>query len=241
MAKSPRAPIRAATKHQLNAQFDTACGICRSGTSSQLVIHHIDNDIQNPTLQNLLLLCENCHADFTRGLKSEADAKMFKRMAETGYLQPRKPLTSPKTGSADVINHGTNSGVIGQTIHIGSIQVPRDRRGNSSRELPGTIGADPDMRTYANYLAGKYIECQKNSAGWGRRKGPPFKPGATHGILGEGFGVTNSLLQIPQSRFFEWVASAQNKIRRTVFAKSLKHDFFHSWEDHLRQRRAAED
>lgn len=52
----------------------------------------------------------------------------------------------------------------------------------------------------------------------------------------KGFGVTNSVYQIAQSRFHEWVESAQSKIRRTIFAKNLGHDFIHSWEEHLRQR-----
>ena len=64
----------------------------------------------------------------------------------------------------------------------------------------------------------------------------PFSPASAHGILGQGFGVTDSVYQIPQSRFPEWVASAQAKIRRTVFAKMLGHEFFHSWEEHLKQR-----
>lgn len=236
--KQRRAPIRAATKHQLYDQFDSACAVCRTTVSAKLEIHHIDGDTQNPMLENLLLVCGGYHNEFTRGTKNEADARMFKRMAETGFLPPRQDREQP--GGVRVVNKGENSGVMGGTVNIGSIKVPRDRRGKSGNDLPGTIGADADMRTYANYLVGKYIDCRKKGEKWVRQKGGRFNAGAAHSILGEGFGVTNSVLQISQQRFHEWVAAAQAKIRRTVFAKNLSHEFFHSWEEHLKQRGRGE-
>lgn len=235
--KSPRrAPIKAETKHKLYDQFDSACAVCRDTTSAKLEIHHIDGDTQNPSLENLLLVCGGCHNEFTRGTRCEADARMFKRMAETGFLQPRKGTKGTPCGNTNVANHGHNSGVMAGTVNVGTIKVPRNRRGKAANDLPGTVGADPDMRTYAKYLVGKYIECRLEGEKWIRQYDRPFAPGSAHGILGKGFGVSNSVFQIAQSRFEEWVASAQAKIRRTVFAKNIGHDIFHSWEEHLRQR-----
>jgi hypothetical protein len=82
----------------------------------------------------------------------------------------------------------------------------------------------------------KYIDCRLKGEKRVKQYKRPFSPGSAHTILGKGFGVTNSVYQIPQSRFHEWVNSAQSKISRTVFAKSLSHDFFHSWDEHLKQR-----
>ena len=234
--KRKRAPIKAATKHLLNDQFGSACAICRDGTSAKLEIHHIDGDAQNPTLENLLILCGGCHNEFTIGTKSEADARMFKRMAETGFLPPRKDHPNFPEASSKVVNTGTNNGFMAEKIHIKNLNIPRDRAGKSSRDLPGTIGANADMRTYAIYLVKKYIEARQKGERWVRQYKSPFHPGSAHSILGEGFGVTNSVLQISQESFFLWVESAQQKIRRTVFAKNLGHEFFHTWEEHLRQR-----
>lgn len=235
--KSPRrAPIKAETKHKLYDQFDSACAVCRDTTSAKLEIHHIDGDTQNPSLENLLLVCGGCHNEFTRGTRCEADARMFKRMAETGFLQPRKGTKCTPCGNTNVANHGHNSGVMAGTVNVGTIKIPRNKRGKAANDLPGTVGADPDMRTYAKYLVGKYIECRQKGEQWVRQYSRPFNPGSAHGILGEGFGVSNSVYEIAQNRFHEWVASAQSKIRRTVFAKNLDHDIFHSWEEHLRQR-----
>jgi HNH endonuclease len=233
-AKSKRAAISAATKHLLNDQFASACGVCRETKTSKLDIHHIDGDVQNPSLENLILICASCHAEFTRGTKSEAEARMFKRMAETGHLPPRKDTA--KSHGSDIVNHGTNQGIMGHTVNISKMTVPRDNKGKSSRELPGTIGEDADMRTYATYLVGKYIEARVNGEKWVKQKGGPFRPSATHGILGKGFGVTNSILQISKEKFFDWVTATQKKIRGTVFGKNLRHNFFHSWEEHLKER-----
>lgn len=234
--KRKKAPIKAVTKHLLNDQFGTACAVCRDGASAKLEIHHIDGDTQNPTLENLIILCGGCHNEFTLGTKSEADALMFKRMAETGHLPPRKDHPKFAEATSRVINTGTNNGLMAEKIHIKNLKIPRDRGGKSSREIPGTIGAEADMRTYATYLVGKYIKARQEGEKRVKQYKSSFQPGSAHIILGKGFGVTNSVLQISQESFFPWIASAQEKIRRTVFAQNLGHEFFHSWEEHLRQR-----
>lgn len=140
----------------------------------------------------------------------------------------RPSISLKQSGSGNVQMAGD-----GNTVNV---KVPRDSRGKSARDLPGTIGADPDMRTYAKYLVDKYIECRLKGEKRIQQYSRPFNPKSAHGILGQGFGVTNSVYQIPQSKFQDWVAAAQVKIRRTIFAKRLPHDIFHSWEEHLRQR-----
>jgi hypothetical protein len=236
MRNKKRAPIKAATKHLLNDQFKSACAVCRDATSAKLEIHHIDGDTQNPTFENLMILCGGCHNEFTLGTKNEADARMFKRMAETGHLAPRKDIHILARPGGQFVNKGINNGVMADVVHIKNLKVQRNQAGKSSRELPGTIGADVDMRTYATYLVGKYIKCRQDGEKWIKQYRRPFNPASAHGILGEGYGVTNSVLQIPQTLFFRWMESAQNKIRRTIFAKNLGHEFFHSWEEHLRRR-----
>lgn len=150
----------------------------------------------------------------------------------------KKPTRTPKASKSTVKQTAIGTGNVqmagnGNTVNV---KVPRDTKGKSARDLPGTIGADPDMRTYAKYLVDKYIECRLEGEKRIQQYSRPFNPKSAHGILGQGFGVTNSVYQIPQGRFHDWVASAQAKIRRTIFAKRLPHDHFHLWEDHLRQR-----
>ena len=154
--------------------------------------------------------------------------KLLDHIAKSKARKPKPSVKLTATGTGNVQMAGDGN--------IVSIKVPRDRRGKSANDLPGTIGANPDMRTYATYLVGKYIKCRQEGEKWVQQYKRPFIASSAHGILGEGFGVTNSVLQIAQSHFHEWVRSTQAKIRRTVFAKNLGHEFFHSWEEHLRQR-----
>jgi hypothetical protein len=170
--------------------------------------------------------------DFRKRLGGHLHKKVLELLA-------RKPKAKAKKSKPSIEQTATGTGnvqVAGNTVNVGSIKVPRDRRGKSARDLPGTIGADPDMRTYAKYLVEKYIKCRKEGEKRVQQYSSPFSPGSAHGILGQGFGVTNSVYQIRQLLFHDWVRSAQAKIRRTVFAKNLGHEFFHSWEEHLRQR-----
>jgi hypothetical protein len=173
-------------------------------------------------------------SDFRKRFADHLQKMVCQLLAHVAKSKARKPKPTVKqtaTGTGNVQMAGD-----GNTVNIGSIKVPRDRRGKSANDLPGTIGADPDMRTYAGYLVGKYIECRQKGEKRIQQYDRPFSPGSANGILGKGFGVTNSVYQIAQSRFLEWVESAQAKIRRTIFAKRLGHEFFHSWEEHLRQR-----
>lgn len=233
MAKERRAPIKTAIKHRLMAECDSACADCRDGTPSKIDFHHIDGNRSNSTYENLLVVCAGCHAEFTRGTKSEADAMLLKRMAQASKLPPRR-------GSEARISVGVNSGVVAGNVGTLNFRVS-GRESKAPALIPGTIGADPDMRTYANYLVGRYIDWRKKSDEQLRRLGRPprraFSPGSAHGILGEGFGVTNSVLQISEDRFFPWVASAQAKIDRTVWGKKNPHRNYHTWEEHLRERR----
>jgi len=172
--------------------------------------------------------------DFRKRFGDHLHQKVLELLAQKPKLKAKKPkptIQQTVTGTANVQMAGD-----GNTVNIGSIKVARDQRGKSAKDLPGTIGADVDMRTYAKYLVDKYIDCRQKGEKRIQQYKRPFAPGSAHGILGEGFGVTNSVYHIPQSRFHDWVESAQVKIRRTVFAKTLQHEFFHSWEEHLRQR-----
>ena len=152
-------------------------------------------------------------------------------MAEAGYLPPPKG----QSPNAPVMNIQHNAGLAAHNMHIEKVQIPRNRK---AKRVPiqGLIEADPDMRTYADYLVKRYIEWRKNGQRFDKRK---FSPGSAHGILAEGFGSVSSVMLIPQHRFFEWVAQAQYKIDRTAFGKNNRNRNFHTWEEHLALRHGS--
>jgi hypothetical protein len=156
---------------------------------------------------------------------------LWKRMAEAGAL-PKPKGHLPDAGTTIQNNYG----IAGTTVNIQEVKLPRSEAKSGRREItPGLVEAEPDMRTYANYLVGRYIEWRKKSQSI---DGRPFSAGSAHGILCEGFG-SQSVLLIPQSRFFDWVESAQAKIDRTTWGKINKKRVgknYHAWEDHLKER-----
>lgn len=235
MKNKKRAPIKSAVKHQLNDQFASACAVCRDGISAKLEIHHIDGDTQNSAIENLMILCGGCHNEFTLGTRNEADARMYKRMAETGLLPSRKGEDrQPKAGDT-ITNNGTNTGAMAGTMHVENLTVNQKKeRSGKAPLMPGTVGADADMRDYANYLAKRYIDWRKKGIANGidRRR---FSPASAQGILCEGFGAQSAHM-IAQKRFFDWVLQAQRKIDATVWGKMNRHRNYHTWEEHLRER-----
>ena len=200
--------------------------------SDALNPHHIDQDRSNTIKSNLILLCASCHSKQQVGVISEADVMLWKRMAEAGALPP--PKGSPSFSDTIIQN---NYGVAGNTINIQQLNMRRSSSSKGRREVtPGLIEADADMRTYANYIVGRYIEWRKKGQDIDRRR---FAPGSAHGILGEGFGSPSSVLLIPQTKFFAWVVSAQAKIDRTAWGrinKVRKGRNYHTWEEHLTER-----
>lgn len=205
--------------------------MCREWSTASHEMHHIDGDRSNSVKINLILLCGNCHSKQKAGVFSEAQVRMWKRMAQVGAL-PQPKGQNPATAFTMRDNYGVNAGV-----YINELKMPRESRSKGRREItPGLIEADPDMRTYADYLVKRYIEWRKKGAAIDKRF---FSAGSAHGIMGEGFGSPSSVLLIAQGRFHAWVVQAQAKIDRTTFGRingSNGKPNYHTWQEHLSQR-----
>lgn len=230
--KSPRKKTSKAVEHQVREECGQACAnpTCREWRTATHELHHIDGDRANGERANLILFCGNCHGRQIAGLISEADVRLWKRMAEAGALPP------PKSQTAASVTMQDNYGIAGQTVNVGTVNMRRGFSSTKRRAItPGLIEADPDMRTYADYLVKKYIEWRKKGQAIDNRA---FSAGSAHGILAEGFGSPSSVLLIPQVRFYDWVSQAQAKIDRTTFGRINRKRArnYHTWEEHLTRR-----
>ena len=128
-----------------------------------------------------------------------------------------------------------NYGVAGERVYVEKLTIKQMRKGSvKAPPIPGTIGANADMRTYATYLVKTYIKWRKYGIKYGKDK-RSFNAGSSHGILCEGYG-TDSALLIDQRRFSAWISQAQFKIDNTVGGKMNPHRNYHTWEEHLAQR-----
>ena len=225
-----RKHIPKALGHAVREECKQACANpeCREWSTATHELHHIDGNSSNSIQKNLILLCGSCHNKVEAGICSESDVMVWKRMSESGWLPPPKG----QAPAGPTVTIQTNEGIAGHAVHIDKVILKRSKKGKNE-PLPGTIGADPDMRTYATYLVGKYIDCRKLGQKYDRRN---FSPGRAHGILGEGFGSPSSVMHISQSRFLDWVAQAQAKINNTAWGRINKNRKYHSWEEHLAER-----
>ncbi|SRR6266404_9127125 len=202
-------------------------------------IHHIDGDRSNRAFENLVLTCRNHHGQIEAQLIPHWEVVLKKQLLSNPSVMERlKQSSKPSTPPAVQIVGGDNHGIAAQNVNIETLRMPR-RHATARREITaGLIEADPDMRTYANYLVKRYIDWRKKSFPIDGRR---FSPAAAHGILAEGFGSATSVLLIPQKRFVEWVKQAQAKIDRTTFGKINRKSSrnYHSWDEHLAERRGT--
>jgi hypothetical protein len=238
--KPKRKTLTKALQKRLIMEAQSCCPWCEKPMQhDEVEFHHIDEDRSNNSFENLILVCRNHHGQITSKAIPLWDVVLKKQilcnrneMERLGFLKPaptRPAPSGPKIGR-------DNNGIAANEVHVENLHLHRDKKAGRREITPGLIEADPDMRTYATYLVKKYIAWRKKGSIVDSRK---FNPRSAHGILGKGYGSTDSVLLITQARFHRWVTDAQKKIDGTSFGrinKGKKIRNYHSWEEHLQQR-----
>lgn len=72
-------------KMQIRIEAGHCCSIC--GANSPLEFHHIDEDRENNTLENIILLCCNHHREFHKGNITKKEMEEYKRRLETNRIR----------------------------------------------------------------------------------------------------------------------------------------------------------
>lgn len=62
------------TKRILYQECKSMCSDCSNEDTNSFEFHHIDNNPANNSIENLLVLCSNCHKKYTNGIKTKDDA-----------------------------------------------------------------------------------------------------------------------------------------------------------------------
>jgi hypothetical protein len=236
--KPKRKALTKALERKIILEAGGQCPWCQTKVlASEVEIHHIDEDRSNNVPENLLLVCRNHHGQIGARVIPNWEVLLKKQMlSNPGTLErlglKKKEETPPPI--APIVGRD-NSGIAVNQVNIGTVHLRKTSKGRRSI-TPGLVEANPDMRTYATYLVGKYIEWRMKGASIDKRK---FSPGSAHGILAKGYGSPGSVLLIPASKFFKWVGDAQMKIDGTVFGQRNKRNGYpnyHTWEKHLAER-----
>jgi len=131
--KSKRQPIPKAVEHQVREQCGQACANpeCRKWNTATHELHHINADRSQSIMENLILLCANCHAEEQQGIISLAKIMIWKHMAESGYLPPPAGQLPP-TSTVMRDNHG----IIADRLHVKNLTV------NQKNETYGRVEVD---------------------------------------------------------------------------------------------------
>jgi hypothetical protein len=91
------------------------------------------------------------------------------------------------------------------------------------------VGADIAMRSYIEYLNGRYIEYRNH----GIRRGidrRPFFSGMLHNLVKAHFGARTNL--VPQHRFADLMVFMQRAIDNTIWGRNSRHRNYHSFDEH---------
>lgn len=73
-----RPPIPYKVKSKLQKEIDSECPFCNNREVEYFEFHHIDENPENNSEVNLLLLCANCHTKITKGDISFEEVKRIK-------------------------------------------------------------------------------------------------------------------------------------------------------------------
>jgi len=237
-----------ATESGVLTQCARRCCLCFGLSGDDAVkagqIAHLDDDPSNNDRDNLAWLCLDHHAQWhtrgnmTKGLTADEvkayRARLHEAVAAGTVLDevdapPRilklHPTFHTTTGDrSTVINAGRDV----------NYHVPRGAKAPPVSPPPDAIGANIEMRSYIEYLVGRYIEWRKHGIerGIDRRR---FFPGIMNNLIKAEFGARANL--IAQDRFDDVVAFVQRAIDNTIWGRNSRHRNYHSFGEHCAKLR----
>ncbi len=206
-------------------QAGSQCAFCEASEIASLQVHHIDGNPDNHEVENLLLVCANCHGKITGGVISEAEVRTKKRQLD--WSPPSASTRSPAVSVS--INASQFRGDIAHTIT--KITTPRAPR---TKHPEGSIGADVRKKGYIDYLLARYRKFREADSYYGRRD--KYSPSEIHKTIQSVFGYLTFFM--PVEFFPKLVDFLQWRIGRTIQAQrntSRGIPSFHSYEEHLRR------
>jgi hypothetical protein len=206
-------------------QAGSTCGFCTEREIASLQVHHIDWNPANNVLENLLVVCANCHTKISGGVICEANVRTKKREVEWLHTELSRQHLSPAVNVN--ITGSSFKGDIAQTItKITTKKAPR------IAHPPGSVGADLSRKGYIDYLLAQYFEFRKADSSYGQAR--PFSYAEIHRTVQKEFG--HKTFFMPVGFFGRLADFLKFRIDRTILGKhntSRGIPNYHSYEKHL--------
>lgn len=193
---------------------------------ASLTIHHIDSNPENDMEGNLILVCANCHGKITHGFLSHADVVLKKRemfwRGKSSSEKSRPPLSV-------VVD---NSVIMGNVANSITNIFAKNQPMKAPPHPPGTIGANPPLKAYVDYLVKRYYDFKKADSSYGRTG--RFSHAVIHSNIQNALG--GKTFYLPEGKFQELVKFLQHHIDQTIQGK-VNHKRgvpnYHSFQEHI--------
>lgn len=199
-------PQKAKVKAELQKENGSSCPFCMNQDVGHFQIHHIDENPSNNLMQNLILICPNCHSKMTKG-----EIPPIEVMEKKIELMMRTKDNPKQSSGVNVVDNQGNI-IVGDnnTINIKKTHTKKKKRG-----VPGTIGADNLKADYIAYLTERYNTYLKHD------KGKNINYAITGSRLKKKFKVspTRTIYDLPLEKFDEVVNVLIDWIEGTTLFK----------------------
>jgi hypothetical protein len=221
-----RKSVSALTSKKLYQEANNRCPFCCVADVAVLEIHHIDGDPSNNKIENLIVVCGNCHSKITRGEISPADVHAKKmELFWTHRASPRRSEKSPRQ-SVNVNAASVSDSIIANTVTFGHKRSPR-------MQYPvDSIGADTIKKGYIDYLIKRYYDYRQADASYGNLR--PFNHAEIHTTIQRRFKAKTFFIHV--SRFEELYDYIKSRVDQTIQGKRnrsrgvLNYDSFEKYE-----------
>ncbi|MDX9787633.1 MAG: HNH endonuclease signature motif containing protein [Desulfobacterales bacterium] len=204
-----RKSVSSLSSKKLYQEADNRCPFCGIADVAVLEIHHIDEDPSNNKIENLIVVCRNCHSNITRGEISPADVHSKKmELFWTHRASPRRSEKSPRQ-SVNVNAASVSSSIIANTVTFGRKRSPR-------MQYPvDSIGADTIKKGYIDYLIKRYFDYRQADASYGSFR--PFSHAEIHTSIQRRFKAKTFFIHA--LRFAELCVFIKGRVDQTIQGK----------------------
>ncbi len=193
-------------------EANSKCSFCPESEIASLDIHHIISREEGGSneVDNLILVCKNCHSKIHDGIISFQD--IIKKKNKLDLDNGKDYKTKDKSVIISLRNNKIHSSIIAQQVNIKTA-----RYSPKMMHPVGSIGADIEKNNYIKYLIEIYYKLKEADKSYGVVQRKPFNYGIIHKTIENKFRAKTYFIK--QEKFLELCDYLYDNINRTIQGK----------------------